>query len=82
MSQSIIIACGRCKQCKRGRINLCRNKVFTHGGFAEYVKVPAENLMKISDGLSFEEAALTEPLACCLNAGIRAGIREEITSLL
>jgi len=70
-----IIACGKCKQCKRGRINLCKSKIFTHGGFAEYVKVPAKNLMKMPSGLSFEEAALTEPLACCLNARIRSGIR-------
>ncbi|MCX8187990.1 MAG: alcohol dehydrogenase catalytic domain-containing protein [Nitrososphaeria archaeon] len=73
---SIIIPCGRCRQCRRGRINLCKDKIFTHGGFAEYVKAPAKNLMKMPDGLGFEEAALTEPIACCLNAGIRSGIRE------
>ena len=71
---NIIIPCGKCKQCKRGRINLCKDKIFTHGGFAEYVKAPARNLMKIPEGLSFEEAALTEPVACCLNARIRSGI--------
>jgi len=39
---NIIIPCGKCKPCKQGRINLCPNKILTHGGFAEYVKVPAE----------------------------------------
>ena len=73
---SVIIPCGRCKYCKRGRINLCRDKRFTHGGFAEYVKAPARSLMKIPDGLSFEEAALTEPIACCLNARNRSGVEE------
>jgi len=64
----IVIPCGACKPCRRGRYNLCPNKTFTHGGFAEYVKVPARNLIKIPDSLSFEEAAMTEPVACCLNA--------------
>lgn len=72
----IIIPCGRCRQCKRGRTNLCKDKIFTHGGFAEYVKVPAKNLMKMPDTLRFDEATLTEPVACCLNAKVRSGIKE------
>jgi len=73
---NIIIPCGKCKPCRQGRVNLCPNKIFTHGGFAEYVKAPAENLLRIPNGLSFEEAAMTEPLACCLNAISRSDVRK------
>jgi L-iditol 2-dehydrogenase len=42
------------------------------GGFAEYFRVPAPNLqvdtLKIPDNVSFEEATLIEPVACCLRA--------------
>ncbi len=72
---NIIISCGKCKPCRQGRINLCVNKIFTHGGYAEYVKAPAKNLLKIPGELSFEEAAVTEPLACCLNGNLRCNIR-------
>jgi len=72
---NIIVSCGRCKPCREGRINLCVNKIFIHGGYAEYVKVPARNLLKIPKELSFEEAAVTEPLACCLNGNLRSNIQ-------
>ena len=42
------------------------------GGFAEYFRVPAPNLridtLKIPNNLSFEEATLIEPVACCIRA--------------
>jgi len=70
------IACGSCISCRRGADNQCENiRIigFNHdGGFAEYVQVPKESVRNggvnpIPDGLSFEYAALAEPLACCLN---------------
>ena len=38
------------------------------GGFAEYVAVPVWNLVELSDEISFEEAAMMEPLAVALHA--------------
>jgi len=43
------------------------------GGFAEYMLITAlavqqGNVVQIPDNLSFEEAALNEPLSCCYNA--------------
>jgi threonine dehydrogenase-like Zn-dependent dehydrogenase len=43
------------------------------GAFAEYVRVPAENLHDIPAGLTMSQAALAEPLAVCLHA-VRHGI--------
>lgn len=63
--------CGNCFYCKIGEINLCKNMtsigVTTNGGFAEYALVPLNNVHLISDNISFEDAALIEPLACCIH---------------
>lgn len=79
VSPFLIISCGSCKFCLRGRVNLCFAKRYLHGGFAEYVKAPAENLIKIPKGVSIEDACLTEPLACCLNCYERLNLRSDDT---
>lgn len=60
--------CNTCTDCAQGHFNLCKNirtaGVSYNGGFAEYVKVRYTHLFKIPENLSFEEAALVEPLAC------------------
>ena len=60
-------ACGVCEFCKKGMSNLCdRSTLFgihTDGGFAEYVKVPYQLLHKIPDTMSYDQAALVEPLS-------------------
>lgn len=71
------ISCGDCPDCRRGHYTYCPNgKSFGYqipGGFAEYVLVPPEGISAgvlngITSDVSFDEAALTEPLACCLRA--------------
>ena len=51
---------------------MCRNYDYLgsrrNGGFAEYVAVPAENLIKIPDNVSFEQAAMLEPMAVAAHA--------------
>jgi L-iditol 2-dehydrogenase len=70
------IPCGECFECRNRSMSICANQesIGYHydGGFAEWVVVPAkalkvEGLNLIPDGLPFEEAAVTEPLACVLN---------------
>ena len=60
--------CRSCLFCKRGRPNLCKDLLFVNGAYAEYLRIPArivqENLLEIPEKLSFQAAALTEPLAC------------------
>lgn len=55
------ISCGTCEWCLRGQDNFCENfgimGEHLWGGMAEYVVVPARNLYRIPDALSFEEAA-------------------------
>lgn len=60
--------CNACPECARTRVNLCRNArvsgVSVDGAFAQYAVVNYTHLHRIPDGVSFEEAALCEPLAC------------------
>jgi L-iditol 2-dehydrogenase len=76
--------CGRCDYCVRGAENLCRNMTAMgyeiDGAFAEYVRIPAAgvksgNVFAVPDGLSFEEAALAEPLACVMNGQERVEVK-------
>ena len=68
------IHCGHCHYCISGRTNFCTNRKTTDGGFAEYKVAPLGQVFKFSESTPFQEACLTEPLACCLNGSIRAGI--------
>ena len=66
------IYCGQCDSCKAGHYNLCDNLGFNgladDGGFAEFVSVPAYQVKKLADRISYEEGALVEPLAVGLHA--------------
>jgi len=69
------VACLTCRYCSQGDYTMCEQFGRTHihpGGFAEYFRVPAENLQtdtfKIPENVSFEEATLIEPTACCIRA--------------
>ena len=56
-----ILCCGRCEFCLAGEQSMCREyRIFgehTPGGMAECTVVPAGNLLKIPDGVGFEQAA-------------------------
>ncbi|MGD0743733.1 MAG: zinc-binding dehydrogenase, partial [Verrucomicrobiota bacterium] len=63
--------------CRRGRVNLCDNRRVLgvscedyrqHGAFAEYVAVPQHVLYRLPDGLSFENAAMVEPVSIAFHA--------------
>jgi L-iditol 2-dehydrogenase len=77
------ISCGRCEECRRGRVNLCPHRRVLgvscgeyrqHGAFAESVAVPQHILYKLPPGLPFEHAALIEPVSVALHAVSRLHI--------
>jgi L-iditol 2-dehydrogenase len=79
---SPIISCLNCRYCNNKQYNLCTNLreigSTVDGGFAEYVKIPEQTLqiggiVPIPAGLTNEEAALIEPLACCINGFSQMG---------
>jgi L-iditol 2-dehydrogenase len=57
--------CGRCAECKEGRISQCA-RCTRVGGFTERVALPVANLHPLPKGLDPVTAALTEPASCCL----------------
>jgi L-iditol 2-dehydrogenase len=66
--------CGVCRYCRGGQPNLCpeRRSIGSgvDGGFARYVVAPERNVHRLPDGLSFAEAALSEPLACVVHGAL------------
>jgi len=60
-----LAGCGHCNQCLKGFQNMCQNwehvGITRHGTFSEYIVVPAAQVHRIPDNVTFEEAALTEP---------------------
>jgi L-iditol 2-dehydrogenase len=78
------ITCGKCRWCLAGIENHCENiKIIgfsIDGGFSEYIAIPLEGIISkiinpFPKSISFQEAALTEPLACCLNGQKILGIK-------
>jgi L-iditol 2-dehydrogenase len=71
--------CLHCAMCQKGKYNLCENMIWLWGAYAEYVKVPARmvfvNMQEIPEGVSYEEAAVTEPLACVLHGTEEAQVK-------
>ena len=69
--------CGKCVQCRMGADNRCENREilgFTRdGGFAHYLPVPLEGnivgaLTLLPENVTYKNATLAEPIACCINA--------------
>jgi L-iditol 2-dehydrogenase len=72
------IACGRCRQCREGRTNICtagwligRDR---DGGLCELVTVPATNVHPLPDGLDTSTAPMVQVLATCVHAQRRVRI--------
>ncbi|HPP73015.1 MAG TPA: galactitol-1-phosphate 5-dehydrogenase [Limnochordia bacterium] len=71
------IYCGRCHFCRQGRINLCDNRRVLgvscddyrqNGALAEFVAVPSHIAYHLPEGVSFEQAALVEPVSIAVHA--------------
>ncbi|MHB8635556.1 MAG: galactitol-1-phosphate 5-dehydrogenase [Fimbriimonadaceae bacterium] len=77
------IYCGKCAYCLSGRVNLCDNRQVLgvscgdyrrQGAFAEFVAVPARVLSRLPDALTYEQAAMVEPVAVAVHGVARAGV--------
>src|SRR5262244_4319144 len=74
------VFCGSCFYCLRGRQGLCSNLRLTGvtwpwGGLAEQAVVPASQVVRLPDDVSFEQAAVLEPLATVVHGVERSGLR-------
>jgi len=82
------VPCGRCQQCRAGRYNLCPDVEFfatppIDGAFCEYVVLPRDFVHPVPRHVSYDAAALVEPLSvgvwACQKANVSLGTRVLIT---
>jgi threonine 3-dehydrogenase len=68
------ITCGHCRNCRAGRVHLCRNTtgvgVNREGAFAEYLVIPAFNAFKIPSNISDELAAIFDPFGNAVHTAL------------
>lgn len=73
-----LIPCGTCAACERERYEMCRHYGYLgsrqDGAFTEYTAVPVSNLLRLPDTVSYEEAAMLEPMAVAVHAMRRAAV--------
>ncbi|MBD5537122.1 MAG: galactitol-1-phosphate 5-dehydrogenase [Lachnospiraceae bacterium] len=67
-----LIPCKTCIPCQNKQYEMCRHYSYLgsrrNGAFAEYVAVPEGNLIELPESVSFEEAAMLEPMAVSVHA--------------
>lgn len=82
------VPCGRCRECRAGRYNLCADVAFfatppVDGAFADFVTIHEDFAFALPDGMTDDVGALMEPLSvgiwACRKAGITAGDRVLVT---
>ena len=79
VTSNVFAECGQCFFCKRGQGNLCENLVYNFGAFSEYMIVPESivrrTTFEIPSDISYEEAALVEPLTTVVHGQHRIAIQ-------
>ena len=67
-----LIPCGECECCQKKQYEMCSHYNYLgsrcDGGFAEYVAVPEWNLIELPDNVTYEQAAMMEPMAVAVHA--------------
>ena len=67
-----LIPCTNCVECQEQHYELCRSYSYLgsrrDGGFAEFVSVPEWNLIALPDNVTYEQAAMMEPMAVAVHA--------------
>ncbi|MDO5399965.1 MAG: zinc-dependent alcohol dehydrogenase family protein [Eubacteriales bacterium] len=63
--------CGTCDPCRKGVAHYCQHMIgygtTVDGGFAEFCAVNERQVYKLGSSTTFEQGAMTEPVACCLH---------------
>ena len=81
-----LIPCNNCDMCRRKHYEMCRNYGYLgsrcDGAFAEYVRVPVWNLIELPEAVSFQTAAMLEPLAVAVHAMRRAAVTENDSAVV
>jgi L-iditol 2-dehydrogenase len=75
--------CGKCFYCRKHNENLCEDLLFNNGAYAEYMRIPAriveKNTYVLPEQVSYQDAALAEPLACVMRGLEEVNLRPDDT---
>lgn len=71
--------CGRCQSCQKGELSRCEKLTVIGakhpGAYAEYVKLPAENIIPLPETVDYDTAAMVEPSAVVVHGLYRTSIQ-------
>lgn len=71
--------CGACHYCRKGNQNLCSDLLFNNGAYAEFMRIPSRiverNTYLVPDHVTYQDAALIEPLACVMKGVEESGLK-------
>lgn len=81
------VTCGLCDQCKSGKYNLCPDVKFLatppyDGAFCEYIAIRSDMVFPIPDDMTYEQAAMVEPLSVGLHAIHRGNLKSGETVVI
>jgi len=85
------VYCGQCHFCRRGDVNLCDNRQVLgvscdefkrDGALAQFVAVPERIVVRLPDGVSFEQAAMVEPVSIAVHAVARVPVQFNDTAVV
>ena len=75
--------CGECYYCRRHVENLCEDLLFNNGAYAEFIRIPARiverNTHVLPPHVTYQDAAMVEPLACVLRGLEETSVRSDDT---
>ena len=78
-----LIPCHFCATCRKDQYEMCKQYSYLgsrrDGGFGEYVAVPQNNLIPLPDSVSYEQAAMLEPLSVAVHAMRRVSVIQSDT---
>ncbi len=83
------VPCYRCHHCDQGNYTACETLHtgnYYPGGFSEFIRVPEQNVkygtFLLPEEITFEDAAMIEPLACVIAGQNQAGLKKGQSALI
>ncbi len=80
------IVCNECEFCKRGEYHICQNTkiigVDTDGAFAEYTRMPAQNMIVNTSGVDPKYLSIQEPLGNAVHTMLHFDIKDKTVAVV
>lgn len=80
------VTCGVCEHCRAGEAHVCRNTriigIDRDGAFADYVAVPATNVVPVPDGIPLDHAAAFDPLGNAFHTVLSADVAGRAVAII